>query len=106
MSVITHRSSNWYQSALLRTRRETSRPRRMPTRPRATYAIMRAKPSRPCAVAPDSPRVLVDHGDLIGAPTQLAGPLGEVVLPPRRLTVGLDLRRDRLPHVHEGARRR
>ena len=28
VSVIPHRSSNWYQSALLRARRETSRPRR------------------------------------------------------------------------------
>src|SRR5439155_27102396 len=46
VSVIEHRSSRRYQSALLRAMRDTSSPRMMPTCDNATSAVMRAKPLR------------------------------------------------------------
>ena len=51
-----HRSSRRYQSALLRAKRETSSPSTMPTRPRATSPIIRVKPERLAALAPEIPR--------------------------------------------------
>src|SRR5215472_15602980 len=51
-----HRSNRRYQSALLRAMRETSRPNTIPTRPRATSAVMRANPERSANPEPDTPK--------------------------------------------------
>src|SRR5215472_1896006 len=56
VSVMTHRSSKRYQSALLRASRETSSPRMIPTRPRATSEAIRVNPPRLATLAPDTPR--------------------------------------------------
>ena len=42
---------------------EASSPRRIPTRPRATCAVMRAKPAAPLRRGAGQAQVLVDHGD-------------------------------------------
>src|ERR1035438_1372447 len=56
VSVMPHRSSRRYQSALLRARRETSRPSTIPIWPKATSAVMRANPERLADPEPDKPR--------------------------------------------------
>src|SRR5271169_1262764 len=56
VSVRPQRSSKRYQSALLRARRETSRPSTIPAWPSATSAVSRAKPLRSIMPEPETPR--------------------------------------------------
>jgi len=55
-NLVTGRSSTWYQSVLLRARRDTSRPTMMPALPRPTAATRSVKPSRPAVLAADRAR--------------------------------------------------
>jgi Resolvase, N terminal domain len=56
VSVTPQRSSSRYQSALFLASLETSSPSTMPTRPRATSAVSRAKPVRLTLPDPERPR--------------------------------------------------
>src|SRR5437899_1237785 len=56
VSVRPQRSSRRYQSALLRARRETSRPSTIPTCRSATSAVRRANPLRSTMPDPETPR--------------------------------------------------
>src|SRR3954453_15037498 len=108
------RSSKRYQSPLLRARRETSSPSTIPTWPRATSAVRRAKPPRLPALAPERPRssamtttraagrrdgeagILVDDHPAVRGPGEAVRTLGEGVLAGGGFAVMLDLAGGRL----------
>src|SRR5499427_7792409 len=80
-----------YHSALLRAKRETSRPSTRPTRASATSAVSRAKPERVVVPPPDRPRVFINDDDPFGGPAELTSLAGERVLPFSRFAIVLDL---------------
>ena len=97
-----HSSSKRYQSALFLARRETSRPRTIPTWASATSLVRRANPERLSVVEPDKPQIFIDDDHLLFGPTELRGPIRQGVLAGGRFAVMLDLAGRGLANVNVG----
>ena len=59
------------------------------------------EPTAPVGGGTRQAEILVDNGDLVGMPTEVAGAIGEGVLAPGRLAIVLDLGRRGLANVDE-----
>src|SRR6516164_9646149 len=91
VSVRPQRSSRRYQSALLRARRDTSRPSTIPTCPSATSAVRRAKPLRSTTAGARQAEVFVEYDGLLCRPAK-RGCLGDQgILALHRFAIVLDL---------------
>src|SRR5215472_6272779 len=91
------------RSALLRAKRETSRPSTRPTRASATSAVSRAGAGRGSAAR--QAQVFINDDDPFGGPAELASLAGEGVLPLGRFAIVLDLRGARLTQIDDGIAR-
>src|SRR5215469_14153183 len=89
VSVTPHRSNKRYQSALLRAKRETSRPSTIPARPIATSVVRCAKPERSTHPEPDRPRS--SSMTITCSLAQLADFFHQIILPSGGLAVVGDL---------------
>src|SRR5690242_16687049 len=94
-----------YHSALLRAKRETSRPSTSPTRASATSAVSRAKAGAGRGSAARQAQVFINDDDPFGGPAELAGLAGERVLPLSRFAIVLDLSGARLTQIDDGMAR-
>ena len=101
VSVSRSQCSSWNQSAVLRARRDESRPGTTPALPLRDQRRQPGEPRpRPLARARHA-EILVDRLDPLRRPAPLQRLLAQAVLQPRRFPVRQHLLRRRLPHVHQ-----
>src|SRR2546427_4251456 len=102
VSVSAQISSRRCQSDELRARRETSKPRTIPTRPMPTSVTTRSNPFTIPGGRGGVAQIAVDDDDLVAGPPQGDGAVAQRVLTLGALGVLEDLAHRGLPHVEQG----